>query len=87
MGGELGNETYIDVLLESSASSTKFDLDRERRFLYDVSVEKLVRLSFVDISRRDRVGKKKTQNFSYTFILSCAMLCQGQRLKFSSPNS
>ena len=45
MGGELGNETYMDVL-ESSALSTKFHLDRERRFLYDFSVKKLVLLSF-----------------------------------------
>ena len=81
MGGELGKETYIDVLLESSASSTKFDLDRERRFLYDVSVEKLVRLSFVDISRRDRVGKKKNSEFFIYFYFVMCNVVSGSALK------
>ena len=35
----------VDVL-ESSIVSTKFHVDRERRVLYEFSVEKLVLLSF-----------------------------------------
>ena len=36
IGGELGNGTYIDLPLVSSAMSPPIiDFDRERRFLYD----------------------------------------------------
>ena len=71
MSGELGNETcrYIDVLVETSALSSPFHLDRERLFLYKFSVEKLVLLSFSRISRRDRVeGKKNLESPLYFFI-------------------
>ena len=47
MGSELGNETCNDVLLVPSALyPPKFHIDRERRFLYEFSVEKLGVLSF-----------------------------------------
>ena len=87
MGGELGNETYMDVL-ESSALSTKFHLDRERRFLYEFSVEKLVLLSFRGYLGEIESGKKKMLEFFVYFLFcECAVLCQGQRFQFSSPNS
>ena len=47
MDDELGNETYIDVLVVSSAlSPPKFNLIEKRRFFYEFSVDKLVFLSF-----------------------------------------
>ena len=79
----MGNETYVDhVLIESSAyyvASTKFHLDREQRFIYGFSVEKLVLLSFADILvSRDRVGKIKVLIiFRCLYFGACAMRCQG----------
>ena len=89
MGGQLGNETCIDVLLESSAlSPPNFILDRERRFLYEFSVEKLVLLSFRGYLGEIESGKKKMLEFFVYFLFcECAVLCQGQRFQFSSPNS
>ena len=46
MGGELGSENYIDVLLVFIVVSTKFHLDREWRFLCKFCVQKLVLLNF-----------------------------------------
>ena len=59
MGRELGNETFIEVLLVFvfSIVSTKFHIDRERRFLYELSVEKLVLLSF-----RGYLGEIESEN-------------------------
>ena len=76
MGGELGNETYIDVL--ESALSANFHLDRERHFLYEFSVEKLVLLSFRGNLGKIESEKTKLWNFSCTFFCECAALCQGQ---------
>ena len=84
MDGELGGETYIDVLLVSSAlPPTKFHLDRERRFWFEFSVEKLVAFEFSRISRRDR---KLRFFFFSSFFFACAALCQGQRFELSSPS-
>ena len=76
MGGELGNETYIDVL--ESALSANFHLDRERHFLYEFSVEKLVLLSFRGNLSKIESEKTKLWNFSCTFFCEWAALCQGQ---------
>ena len=47
MGGELGSETYIDVLLVSSAlSPPKFTLIGNDFFFNEFSVDTLVFLSF-----------------------------------------
>ena len=69
MGGELGNETYIDLLV-SSALSTKFHLDRKRQFLYECSVKKLVFLGFRGYLGEIESVTKKCWNFSYTFFFA-----------------
>ena len=70
MGGELGDETSIDVHLVCSAvSPPNFHLDREHRYLYEFSVEKLVLSYFRGYLGEIEPGKKKVKNFSYTFFL------------------
>ena len=80
MGGELGNETYTDLLLVSSAlSPPKFHLDRKRQYLYEISVKKLVFWVFADISARSSRGKK-VEFFIYvriTFFFAQSVVCQG----------
>ena len=69
MGGELGDETHIDVPLGSLAlSPTNFHLDREHRYLFEFSVEKLVLLSFRGYLGEIESGKKKSQEF-FIYVL------------------
>ena len=65
MGRELGNETFIEVLLVFvfSIVSTKFHIDRERRFLYELSVEKLVFVNFRGCLGQIESEKIKTLQF------------------------
>ena len=58
-----------------SIVSTKFHIDRERQFLYEFSLEKLVFLSFS--------GYLDTT----PFFSACPIFCQGQCIQFSGPNS
>ena len=82
MGGELDHETCIDVLpCVFSIVSTKFHLDRERRFLHEFSVEKLVLLSFRGYLGEIKSARKKLEIFSI-FFFACAVLCQGRRSNF-----
>ena len=62
-GGELGNETYVDVLLESSASYSPSFILIGSDDLYTNLVWKSCAFEFSRISRRDRVGKKQTLRF------------------------
>ena len=90
MGGELGNEICIEVLLLSSAMFlTKFHIERERRFACEFSAEKLAFFDFADFSARAIVKRKeKISEFSYTFFCCmCAVLWQGQCGQFASLNS
>ena len=75
MGVELGDETYIHVRVVSSALSPPiFHLDREHRYLYEFSVEKLELLSvFANISARSSRGKKKLKIFTYFFLGMCSV--------------
>ena len=74
MGGELGDETHIDVPLGVfSIIPTNFELDREHRYLYEFSVEKLVLLSFRGYLGDIESGKKKVKIFSYTFCFAYAV--------------
>ena len=79
MGGELGDETYIDVSLVSLAlSPTNFHLDRERRYLYEFSLQKLVLLRFRGYLGEIDSGEKKLNNFfMYFFFFAFAVLCRG----------
>ena len=91
MGGELGNETYIDLLLVSSALSTKFHLDRKRQFLYECSVKKLVFLGFRGYLGEIESEKKKVRIFHIRFFWHnqwcvrvsasnfCSPICSGSR--------
>ena len=75
MGGELGDETYAGVPLVSFALPPPiFHLDREHRYLYEFSVEKLELLSvFANISARSSRGKKKLKIFTYVFLGMCSV--------------
>ena len=75
MGGELGNETYIDLLLVSSALSTKFHLDRKRQFLYECSVKKLVFLGFRGYLGEIESKKKKGRIFHVRFFIAQSLVC------------
>ena len=84
----MGNETSIDVLLVASAlSPPKITLIGNDDFLFEFSVDRWVFLSFRGYLGEIESGKKKAQNFSYTFFFQCSVLCQGQCFQFSSPNS
>ena len=75
MGGELGDETHIDVPLGSLAlSPTNFHLDREHRYLFEFSVEKLVLLSFRGYLGEIESGKQNVKNFSYAFFCVCSVV-------------
>ena len=88
MGGELGNETYIDLLLVSSGRSPpKFILIENDNFYTNLALKRCV-LRFSRISRRDRVVKNKRLDFLRTparfFFESVA--CQGYSTSnFCSP--
>ena len=65
MGGELGDETYAGVPLVSFALPPPiFHLDREHRYLYEFSVEKLVLLSFRGYLGEIESRKTKVKKFS-----------------------
>ena len=87
MGGELGNQTYIDLLESSALFPPNFTLIGKDD-IYTNLLWKIWCFEFSRISRRDRVGKEKKKNDIF-HILFCegAMLCQGQGFHFSSPNS
>ena len=78
-----------------SIVSTKFHVDRERRFFYEFSMEKLAFLSFRGyVSRPDRVGKKQTNEknsvlliYQYLFFCMCSVVSGPVCIQFSSPNS
>ena len=72
MGGKLGKMQLTSmVLLESSSIvSTKFQLDRERRYLQGFCVEKLVLLSFRGYLGEIESEKKETSNCSYTLFVN-----------------
>ena len=83
MGRELGNETYIDVLLESSAlfppNSTLVGNDD----FYTNLVRKVGALKFPRISRQDRVGKNKAiQYFIHFFLLHVQCCIRGSASNF-----
>ena len=74
MGGELGNKTYIDDLLESSACECppNFTLiDRIFYFCTDLFILKVGKVGAFElsrISRRDRVGKNKASKCFICFV-------------------
>ena len=75
MGGELGNETYIDVLLQSSAlSSPNFTLIENDNFYTNLVWVSWCFWVFAGISVRSS-RKKKARNFSYTFFLVVPYYC------------
>ena len=70
MGGELGNETCIDVLLVSSAfSPPNFGLIGKDIFCTNLVWKKLVFLSFRGYLGEIESGEKKTQNFHTLFFV------------------
>ena len=88
MGGESGNQTYIGIFfLVFSIVSTNFYLDRERRYLQEFGVDKLVLLSFGGYRGEIESQKKELRIVRILLLGEWAMLCQGQRFNFSSPNS
>ena len=91
MVGELGNETYIDVFLESSAlSPTNFHFDRERRFLYKFSLEKLVLLSFRGyLGGIESETKKNLAFFIYFFFVNvqCCVRVSASNFQVLTRNS
>ena len=89
MGGESGNETYIDVLPESATLSPPiFTLIGNDDFYTNLVWKKLVLLSFRGYLGEIESEKAKPWKFSYIFFCNaCAVLCQGQRFQFSSPDS
>ena len=92
MGGELGNETYIDLLLVYSALSPPIFILIENDNLYTNLVSKSWCFKvFADISARWS-RKKKGLKFSYTFFFRtisgvsglrssnfCSPICSGSR--------
>ena len=60
MDDELGNESYIDVLLVSSPLSPSFTVIENDDFFYEFSVDKLVFLSFGGYLGEIESGEKKT---------------------------
>ena len=75
MGVELGDETYIHVRVVSSALSPPiFHLDREHRYLYEFSVEKLVLLSFRGYLGEIESTKKKLRIFHTLFFCMCSVV-------------
>ena len=77
MGSELGEETYVDVLVSLASSSTIFHLDREHRYLHEFSVEKLVLLSFRGYLVEIESGEIKVKNFSYLVLFFACAVLQG----------
>ena len=78
MGGEFGNETYIDVIRVSSALSppnfTRSGTTIFIRFLCG----KVDVFEFSRISRRDRVGGEKTNIIFHIYVYSaCAVVVSG----------
>ena len=83
----MGNGTYIDLLLVSSALSRPNFILIEKDNFYTNFVSKSWRFGvFADISARSS-RKKKLIIFHIRFYSACAVLCQGQCFQFSSPNS
>ena len=66
MGGRLGNETYIDLLVSSALSPPIFTLIGNDDFYTNLVLKSWG--FWVVISRRDRVGLKNVHNFSFTFF-------------------
>ena len=88
MGGEMGSETNIDLLLGSSTlSPTKFRLDRERRFCYELSAKKLVFFCLRQYLVEIESNYKHVIIFHTVFFPAHAVMCQGRCLQVSSPNS
>ena len=93
MDGELGGETYIDVLLVSSAlSPPKFTLIGNDVFFYEFSVDKLVFLNVRGYlgersSRKSKSFREKKNLFLIHFFFYCAVLCQDQCFQFSISKS
>ena len=77
MGGELGNETCIDVLLVGSASSppnlTSIGNDD---FYTNLVWKSWCFCVFADISARSSREKKNSEFFIYVFFCACAVLRQ-----------
>ena len=92
MFGELGNETYIDILLEYSALSTpNFTLIRSDDFIR-IKCGKVGSFEFFAvISARSSLGRKSPFNFhvpgTFFLLVLCVSNVSGSALPNFSPNS
>ena len=83
MGGELGNGTYIDIFFRVfSIVSTIFYLDRERRYLHEFCVDKLVLLSFGGYLGEMESEKKELRIVHILFLWGMGNVVSGSALQF-----
>ena len=77
LGGELGKETYIDLLLVSSTlSPPNFILIESDNFYTNLASKSWRFGVFADISARS--SRKKKRMFHIRFFLAQSVMCQGQ---------
>ena len=78
MGGELGNETHIDLLLVSSAlSPPNFILIENDNFNTNLASKSWCFGVFADISARSSRKKEKVRFFQIVFFVAQSVVCQG----------
>ena len=78
MGGELGNETYIDLLLVSSARSPpNFILIENDNYYTHLLSKSWCFGVFADISARSSRKKEKVRFFQIVFFVAQSVVCQG----------
>ena len=90
MGGELGNQTYIDLLESSALFPPNFTLIGKDD-IYTNLLWKIWCFEFSRISRRDRVGKEKKKKmifFIYFFVkVQCCVRVRASIFQVLTRNS